>query len=391
VTASSAVFARRLLTVALVVALVGVPVAVGAPQVAAQSEPASVAISNVTVSTQTPSVGEPFSLRVTISNYEGSPHMAAINELVVDAEGERRYVADDLGRLSPGAQTTVSVPLSFDEPGQKTVRLKMYGSSEGGLINSDVPFVVTVKDSQQSSLGVSVPDAVPGATRDVNVTVGNGVEHPIDSVVITADSLAGEVEFDETKRVYGRMEAGEIRTFSFPARVDTAGRYPINISLAYTDEGTRREITEPFDTRFGEPTNTGQVILAGVEATQRGDTLEITATASKVGGTDVGVAESDAVRPKTYFIGSIEGSGFSTFTLRTTAADRVTSVPVEVTYVTGSVARSFVTDVAVDAPSTPTPSGDRSGGSFLLLGRLVALVAGLARLVGVGVLYKRRG
>lgn len=81
-------FARRLLTVALVVALVGVPVAVGAPQVAAQSEPASVAISNVTVSTQMPSVGEPFSLRVTISNYEGSPHMAAINELVVDAEGE---------------------------------------------------------------------------------------------------------------------------------------------------------------------------------------------------------------------------------------------------------------------------------------------------------------
>jgi hypothetical protein len=376
--------------------LLGATVALGVPHVAAQSsDPASVAISNVTASTQTPSVGEPFSLRVTISNYEGSPSAAVINELVVEADGERRYIADDLGRLSPGAQTTVTVPLTFDEPGQKNIQLKLYGQSAGGLINSGVPFAVTVRDSQQPSLSVSVPDAVTGGSRNVNVTVGNGVEHPIDSVVVTADSPSEEVEFDETKRVYGRMEAGETRTFRFPARVNTAGRYPVNVSLTYTDDGTRRQLTERFETRFGEPSNAGRVILAGVEATQRGETLEISATASNLGGTEVGgvvvsVVGNETVRPQTYFVGSIEGSGFSTFTLRTTATDRVTSVPVEVTYVTGGVERSVVTDVRVDSPQTPAPSRDRGGGSLLSVGRLATVAAGLVVLVGVGLLYRRR-
>jgi len=380
----------------LLIVVFGATVTFGASQVAAQSsEPASIAISNVTASTQTPSVGEPFSLRVTITNYEASSQSAVINQLVVDAEGERRYVADDLGRLSPGAQTTVTVPLSFDEPGQKDIRLKLYGESGRSIINSGAPFAVTVRDAQQPSLSVSVPDAVSGGSRNVNVTVGNGAEHPINSVVVTADSPAGEVEFDETKRVYGRMEAGETRTFSFPARVTTAGQYPVNVSLTYTDEGMRRQLTERFETRFGEPNDVGQVILTGVEAIQRGDTLEISATASNVGGTEVSgvvisVLGNEAVRPQTYFVGSIEGSGFSTFTLRTTATDRITNAPVEVTYVSGGVERSTMTDVRVDSPQTPAPSGDRGGESSLSLGRLVAVVAGLVLVVGAGLLYRRR-
>ena len=387
---------RTVAIVTLLVVVLGATIALGVPHVAAQSsEPASIAISNVTASTQTPSVGEPFSLRVTISNYEGSPSAAVINDLVVEADGERRYVADELGRLPPGAQTIVTVPLTFDEPGQKNIRLRLYGQSDNRAINSGAPFAVTIRDSQQPSLSLSVPDAVTGASRDVNVTVGNGVEHPIDSVVVTADSPSEEVEFDETKRVYGRMEAGETRTFTFPARVATAGRYPVNVSLTYTDEGTRRQLTERFETRFGEPSNVGRVILAGVEATQRGETLEISATASNVGGTDVGgvvvsVPGDEAVRPQTYFVGSIEGSGFSTFTLRTTTTDRVTTVPVEVTYVTGGVERSVVTDVRVDSPQTPAPSRDRGGGSLLSVGRLATVAAGLVVLVGVGLLYRRR-
>jgi hypothetical protein len=137
------------------------------------------------------------------------------------------------------------------------------------------------------------------------------------------------------------------------------------------------------------------VILAGVEATQRGERLEISATASNVGGTEVGgvvvsVGGDETVRPQTYFVGSIEGSGFSTFTLRTTTTDRVTSVPVEVAYVTGGVERSVVTDVRVDSPRTPAPSRDRGGGSLLSIGRLATVAAGLVVLVAVGLLYRRR-
>lgn len=387
---------HAVLVCVLALAVLGAGIGPLTPTASAQSgDEASVTVSNVTASTQTPSVGEPFSLEVTISNFETSPQAAVINELVVRADGERKYIADDLGRLSPGAQTTVTVPLSFDEPGQKDIRLSIYGESRGRPINAGAPFAVTVRDSQQPSLSVSVPEAVTGASRDVNVTVANGIGHPVENVVVTAESSSGNVTFEETKRVSGQMEAGETRTFSFPARVTTAGRYPVNVSLSYTDEGTRRQISERFDARFGEPSNIGRVILAGVEATQRGGTLELSATASNVGSSEVGgvvvsVAGSDAVRGQTYFVGSIEGSGFSTFTMRTSTSDRLTSIPVEVTYVTGGVERSTVTEVQVDSPPTPTPTSGGGGNSLLSVPMILGGVAVLM-IIGVGVLYRRRG
>jgi VCBS repeat-containing protein len=373
--------------------------AVAPPAVAQSSDPAAIAISNVTASTETPTAGEPFSLRVTVSNYEGSPSAATINQLVVRVDGDRQYVADDLGRLTAGSQTTVTVPVTVDDPGQQTIRLALYGNSDGGLVNAQAPFVVDVRDAQRPSLSVSVPDAVPGTTRDVNVTVANGVDGPVENVVVTADSTADGVAFDETTRVRGRMAGGETRSFSFPAKVRETGEYAVDVSLAYTDDGRRRTVNRTFETRFGAPSNPGRVVLSGVEATQRAGTVEISATASNVGGTEVGgvvvgVAASapDAVRRQTYFVGSVEASGFSTFTLRTSATERVSSIPVAVTYVESGVERTTTTEVPVDAAAPPEPAREPSGGGGLLsLGTVGPVLVGLLVLVVGGVVYRRRG
>lgn len=376
----------------LLVAVAVASLAVLPAAVAQSNGAAAVAVSNATVSPETPTAGEPFSLQITVANYEQSPTAATINEVVVVVDGERRYAVDDVGRLTPGTRTTFDAPVTIDDPGQYTIRLEVYGESRGGLINTQSPVVVDVRPQQRPSLSVSVPDAVPGASRDVNVTVANGAGERIDGVVVRADSPADQVTFDETTRVAGEMSAGETQTFTFPARAAEAGTYPLDLSLAYADDGERQTVTERFEARFADPANPGRVILSGVETTRRGGTLELSATASNVGGTEVGgvvvaVDDTDVVRSQTYFVGSIEGDGFSTFSLQTDVTGDGSSVPVDVRYVSGGVERSFTTEVSVPPASRPaTPSG--GGGS--VLGTAVPIAAGaVVALVG-GVIYRRR-
>jgi hypothetical protein len=388
---------RLVVPLALLLALAAALAVVSPAGAQSGERAAAIAVSNVTASTETPTAGEPFSLRVTVSNYEGSGGAATLNELVVVVGGERQYIADDLGRLTPGSQTTVTVPVTVAERGQQTIVVQVYGSSRDGLVNTRAPFVVDARDPQRPGLSVSVPDAVAGATRDVNVTVANGADGPVENLVLRADSGADAVAFDESTRVLGRMAAGETRTFSFPARVTETGDYAVDVSLAYTDDGARREVTERFETRFGAPSNPGRVILSGVEATRRGGTVELSATASNVGGTEVGgvvvaVPATETVRPQTYFVGSVEASGFSTFTLRTSATGDVSTLPVEVTYVTGGVERSTTTEVAVRGGAPPErPADAGGGGSPLSLAGLAPVALGLVALVVGGVLYRRRG
>lgn len=388
---------RSVVPLAVAFALVAASLAVAPAATSAQStdQSAAVAVANVTASTQTPAAGEPFSLEVTIANYEGSGQAATLTQLVVSAGGERQYVADDLGRLTPGSRTTVTVPVTLDEAGQRTVSLQLYGSSPGGLVNTRAPYVVEVREPQRPSLSVSVPDAVTGASREVNVTVANGGDDPIQNVVLRANSPADAVSFDETTRVRGRVAAGETRTFTFPARTTDAGAYPVDLSLAYTESGDRRTVNETFATRFGEPSNPGRVILSGVEATRRGGTLELSATASNVGGREVGgvvvaVEEVPGVRPQTYFVGSVEGSGFSTFSLQTSVTGDVSAVPVEVTYVSGGVERSFETEVSVTPRAAPATPPGHGGGGGLSLGTVAPVVAGLVVVLLGGAVYRRR-
>ena len=385
---------RLVVPVALAALLVVASLAVAPAATTAQSseQPAAVGVVNVTASTQSPATGEPFSLGVTVANYEGSGQAVTLNQLVVAVGGERRHIVDDLGRLTPGSRTTVRIPLTLENPGQRTVSLTVYGSSDRGLVNTRSQYVVEVRDPQQPSLSVSVPDTVAGASREVNVTVANGGEGPIENVVLRAGSSADAVSFDETTRVRGRIAAGETLTFTLPARTTAAGSYPVDLSLAYVRSGASRTVEETFVTRFAEPANPGRVILSGVETSRRGGTFELSATASNVGGQEVGgvvvtVNGTDAVRPQTYFVGSIEESGFSSFSLRTGLTGDPSVVPVAVTYVSGGVERSFTTEVSVPAASRPaTPSG--GGGS--VLGTAVPIAAGaVVALVG-GVIYRRR-
>jgi hypothetical protein len=357
---------------------------------------AAVAISNVTASSDSPTVGEPFALRVTITNFENSQADATINDLAVNVNGDQQYIAGDLGTLSPGSEITVTVPVTSDEPGQNRIQLELYGeTSSGEIFNTETPYVVDVREPQQPSVAVSVPEAVSGATRNTTVTVANGADRPIDNVVLTVDSPASEVEFDETQRVAGELAAGATENYTFPARATSPGTYPIDVSVRYLDGGTQQEIERTFETGFTEPANVGEVRLTGVEATQRGRTVELSATASNVGGTEVngvvvGIDDRAGISERNYFVGSIDASGFSTFTLQTQTSDPVSSIPVVVNYTTSGVQQSYVTNVSVarTAPTDGPPESDANSG--LSLGAVLPLGLIIGVIVIGGILYRRR-
>jgi hypothetical protein len=236
-------------------------------------------------------------------------------------------------------------------------------------------------------IALSVADGLPGTTRPVNVTVANGLEGDLSQVEVTVDSP--DATFAASERVTSRLTAGETTDFRFPARVAESGTYPVTVTLNYTDGGTRKQVTERFDATFDAPANPGAVELTGVEAVDRGGRVEITATASNVGSDEVksvivSTAESENVDRKKYFVGSIDASDFSSFTLTPTVAGNVSSIPVEVSYVVDDVRRNVTTEIPVRQAASPDRSTQQGGLPILPILVVVALIVAV-------VIYRRRG
>ena len=243
-----------LFTVFVVVSML----AVISPVAAQSSEQTAVAISNVTASTDTPTAGEPFSLRVTIANFEGSQRTATLNDLTVEADGERQYIAENLGQLPPGSRTTVTVPVTLDDPGQHTIALELYGGTfGGGVINTRAPFVVDVRELQRPSLGFTLldPDTgnrdstslqkiVSGETRKINVTVANGNTESLRNVRLRVNGTGG-IDVTNARRVDASLAAGKKLSHTFRVTFPQAGTQSLDATLTYeTTTGKTRTVSQ---------------------------------------------------------------------------------------------------------------------------------------------------
>ncbi|WP_254823839.1 hypothetical protein [Haloglomus halophilum] len=331
-----------------------------------------VAVRNASVGGETP-------VAVTVAN----GRQASLGDIEVVANGSnvrvespRRFAAD----LGAGAERTFTYDTTFPDQARSTVSLTLRYTTPGGERR-------TVRETTTVDLGrggapverpqveVTVADAVPGATRPVNVTVANGLENEIRQVRVVADSP--EAEFEVTERVRSTLEAGGSATFSYPASVAERGSYPVNVTLVYTDDGIRRRITRQFEASFGAPANPGEITLTGVEAVETGAGLEISATASNVGSSDVEAVvvsvDGEQVTAADYFVGGVDASDFASFTLSTAVDGNVSTAPVRVSYVVDGVERSFTTDVPVQQ-AAPEPSRGGGGGGLPLVPIVVVLV-----------------
>lgn len=237
-------------------------------------------------------------------------------------------------------------------------------------------------------VAANVATAMPGTETTLNLTVANGLDRTIRQfeVRIAADGAS----IEQRRRVGTRLESGAERTFEFAVSRPEAGEQPIDVAVSYTTaNGVESRLARTLSTRFDAPANPGEISLTGVDAVQRGGSLELSATASNVGSTDVeavvvSIGDPGRIAPADFFVGSVEGSDFASFTLTTDVAGNVSSVPVEVTYVVDGLEQSFTTDVAVEREVVRIP--DRGGGLPLLP---IAGAVVLAALVALA--YRWRG
>lgn len=380
--------------VVVLVVLCLVPTAVGVATVSrgvgAQSSPA-VTVSNVTHTPTTPAAGQTFEVSVRIENHESATGSVQLTEVYVRGL-DSSYVADDLGTLSPGSSTVVTLPVTVESPGWTTFSVHVNGrGGSSGSVNVRHPVTVHVVAPQRPQLELSVQDAIPGATRSVNVTVANGATTDVRQVAVDVSSPT--VQFDLARRVQARLSAGNTTTFHFPASVAESGSHPVNVTLHYTENGDRHRLSRTFRTAFDGPANPGKIRLTGTDAVAHGGSLELSATASNVGSTPVdGVVVSIDGGPRVssadYFVGSVDGSDFSSFTLTTSRSGNVSSVPVTVRYVVDGVEKSSTTDVPVDRASggSPDRSGARGGPPVVPIAGIVVVLVVLA----LGYRWRRR-
>jgi hypothetical protein len=382
---------RRALLFAAIVCLPLAALGASVAPVAAQSQPQSdasyVSVTNVSHTPQTPTTGEPFEVRAVVENHAGNGGPFRVNEMYVSGQGRDTYIADDLGSLPAGSSMPVTLPATLSEPGRHTLTVVVRGVNPSGVpVVIRHPVTVQVVEETAPQVELSTQTAVPGATRPVNVTIGNGEQSALEQVSVTVSSP--QVDFEVQRRVQAEIGAGNTTTFGFPASVDEAGRHPVTVEMAYTDDGERHRLNQTFDAHFGAPASPGEVRLTGTDAVVQGGTLELSATASNVGTTEiqgvvVSVGGANGVGSADYFVGSVEASDFSSFTVSTGVSENVSSVPVEVRYLVDGVERTYTTEVPVERAAPVAPPTPERGGP-----PLVPIAAGLVLLVLLGGAYR---
>ena len=336
------------------------------------------------------SVGKYREIAVNVSN--GQPEAIRNLELSVDGRSVRIADSERLdARLESGTKRTFTYSGTVPNGAGSITAILEYTNTMGQTqelertVRLDTATGSAAVDGPQVAL--TVAEGLSGTTRPVNVTVANGQEGDLRQVEVAVDSPVAT--FSTSERVTSQLTAGETTDFRFPARVAESGSYPVTVTLNYTDDGTRKQVTERFQAAFDSPPNPGDVVLTGVEAVAQGGSIEITATASNVGSDEVesvivSTAETENVGRKKYFVGSVDASDFSSFTITPSVTGNVSTVPVEVSYVVDDVRRNYTTEIPVTQGPTPDRSPQQGGLPIVPILVVVALIVAVA-------VYRRRG
>lgn len=340
-------------------------------------------ITGVDVQPTSPAPGQQTDLEVSIRNGPNSAGAVELSDIYVRPVGSTDDIVrvEDAGTLPVGGNITVPLSASFAESGVKQLRVTVVGRrNDGSFVRAKYPVTVEVEAPSRPQLELSTEKAISGSRRPVNVTVANGLERDIRQLRV--ETTSSRVNFSVNERVQARLRAGNTTTFSFPARISEPGTYPVTLTLHYVDNGLERTVSRTYEANFDSPANPGELVLTDVQAAQRGGTLELSATAGNVGsstvnGVVVSIPNTSGVERSTYFVGSVEQSDFSSFTLTSNVEGNVSSVPVEVTYSVGGVERSFTDSVEVDRRTVRQQSPQQGGLPLLPIGGvLVVLLLG---------------
>lgn len=238
-------------TIAVLVALSVVLPAVAATGAGQEGGEANVTISSTAASPETPFVDESVTVTPTISNGGNSPTNVEIDAVSLRTDGGRQLGrVEDLGRLPPGASTSVQLDARFGDAGSKQLRVIAYGEDgNGNDVRLESTVSIRVRDDHPD-VRIAAPNAtVAGLDGDVRVRVDNGFDRELRSVDVRLRS--SDVDFRPWNDGQPRLAGGESAAFEFTARTREARTHRVEAVVSYrTTTGHQRSVTAQTGIRF---------------------------------------------------------------------------------------------------------------------------------------------
>ena len=304
---------------------------------AAQQSTQNVQIDATVAGDTEPVAGETTVVEATVSNLASSTGSVDVDSIRVRDTDTRDIVSrvDDVSSVDPGGSLTVSVPTTFETPGERLLSVVVYveDSNRTGVAKYERTLYVDVDaPTVRAQLDATVPANQYGVT---NVAIQNVGNTDWTNVTLTASAngtVVDRVRLDDIARAANRSVALDTRA--------AAGEL-VAVTLTYTATDVTHRTTESI--ALGEREAVlGAVRLTSVERTQTAAGVRIEGDAANVGGTDVSsvlvrIPNTSTVSPTPpsadYFVGGIDASEFATFELTAATTGNVSQIPVEITYI----------------------------------------------------------
>lgn len=195
-------------------------------------------ITNVTVSREQPTAGDTFEVQLTVRNHEGAGVQVGLNEISLNGPNEERVVTD-VGTLPAGASTTVTFPVTIDQPGQYSLGATARGIAPGeGFATANRPIPVQVVADRGPQVNIIAPELEAGLESTADVTVVSGNYQSVESLDLQLD---GEnVRVQNPRRVRTALSAEANASYNFDLAPTASGPTDLTATLTYTTPGGER-------------------------------------------------------------------------------------------------------------------------------------------------------
>ncbi|WP_410765229.1 hypothetical protein [Haloferax sp. DFSO60] len=343
----------------------------------------------VAIETADSVVGTESPVRVTVSNGEDQ----AIRNLRLSLEANPGTVENDtrvLPTLAAGQAQTFEFATTPDTTDSEVTATLQYTTVDGSSKTVVVTESVAAEPLRESvRIDASVGSgARPAVIADVT-NLGNA---PLEDIVLRVSD--GDRTIIERPVASVPAESAQ----AYQLNVSSIDRATLDVTATYRTGGQPGEA----QTSLEYAASPGRIQLTGIDVEQEDDRIHISGSASNVGlndvqGVVVRVVPADGVEParpyEEYFVGTVPASDFVSFDLYARVDSGVTSVPVEVTYLTDNGEQTMQADIDVSGFSEDQeePSAGGLGGG---LGSILLVVGGVVALlvvIGVGIFaYRRR-
>ena len=230
------------LRVVVVVGLLCCSLLAGAGLTTASSSDVYVTVSDVTVSNDDPTTGEPVTVTPTISLSGQKDGGFEITQITLTAPDQGRVdEAGDLGIIGAGESIDAPLQTTFDTAGEKRlvvtvrgIRTDANGSTQKiGVIKRPVYVSVSEPSSDpvtEPRVQIDTDRAVAGSDVPATVTVSNGDDDALTDLTLRLES-DGTVE--DPMRVRPTLDAGNMTTAEFAVQPEAVGSNSLEATVEY--------------------------------------------------------------------------------------------------------------------------------------------------------------